>query len=133
MFRATPEDGPRLQADSTIAPDAADARARRRLALLFLGSIVAMVVVMLVRGEIVRMSRPKSLDGYTIGAVICAPPLLLLAWIVVVRTFRFCQEALRGDDIEAKCEAITKGLRSADSRFQGLSPLATTIVPSVRP
>lgn len=89
----------------------ADARARRRLALLFVGSIAAMIIVLLVRGEIVPLSRPKVSNANTIAALIIAPPLLFLAWRRVVKAFRFCQEAAAGDDIETKLEAITVGLK----------------------
>jgi methyl-accepting chemotaxis protein len=88
-----------------------DKRARRRLALLFVGSIAAMIVVLLVRGEIVHLSRQKVSDGNTIGAIICGPPLLYLAWRIVVKAFRFCQEAVHNDDLAVKRQAIAVGLR----------------------
>lgn len=90
--------------------DTADARARRRLALYFVGSIVAMIVVLLVRGEIVALSRPQVSDANGISAVIIGPPLIFLAWRAVSKSFRFCQEAIRIDDLSVKQKAITAGL-----------------------
>jgi methyl-accepting chemotaxis protein len=110
MFRspATPETA------TTTSPGTQqqdDARARRRLALLFTGSIGAMIVVLLVRGMIVPLSRPQVSDANTIAALIVAPPLLLLAWRRISKRFRFCQEAANGSDLDAKQQAITTGLK----------------------
>jgi methyl-accepting chemotaxis protein len=90
---------------------AADARVRRRLAMLFMGSIGAMIVVLLIRGMIVPLSRPAVSNANTIAALIIAPPLVYLAWRMISKTFRFCQEAVVNDDMAVKQQAITAGLR----------------------
>lgn len=89
----------------------ADARVRRKLALLYVGSIVAMIVILLVRGMIVELSRQKVSDANTIAALIIAPPLIFMAWRVVSKTFRFIQHATHVDDTDTKLKAIAAGLR----------------------
>ncbi len=105
MFReASPKSEP-------AAPPDADARARRKLALLYVGSIVAMIVILLVRGVIVKLSRPSVSDANTIAALIIAPPLIFMAWRLVSKSFRFCQSATHDDDPAVKEAAIGVALR----------------------
>jgi methyl-accepting chemotaxis protein len=99
-------------APAAVETDAAtDARARRKLALLYVGSIVAMIVILLVRGMIVELSRQKVSDANTIAAVLIAPPLIFMAWRVVAKTFRAVQNATHVDDIATKQKAIAAALR----------------------
>lgn len=107
MYRAKIEQPSAPEIEST---EADDARERRRLALLFVGSIAAMIVVLLARGEIVPLARPKVSEANTIAALIVAPPLLFLAWRILVKNFRICQEAVRNPDLAVKQRAITMGL-----------------------
>ncbi|MFT4049261.1 MAG: methyl-accepting chemotaxis protein [Solirubrobacterales bacterium] len=93
------------------ASDESEARARRRLALLYVGSIVAMIVILLVRGSVVQLSRASVSNANTIAALIIAPPLIFMAWRVVAKTFRACQEATHIDDVAVKQQAIGDGLR----------------------
>ncbi|MBI2690543.1 MAG: methyl-accepting chemotaxis protein [Solirubrobacterales bacterium] len=89
----------------------ADARARRRLALFYVGSIVAMIVILLIRGMIVDLSRQKVSDYNTLAALIIAPPLMFLAWRVVSKTFRSIQAATHSSDLAVKKKAIAAALR----------------------
>jgi methyl-accepting chemotaxis protein len=99
-------------APAAVATDAAtDARARRKLALLYVGSIVAMIVILLIRGMIVELSRQKVSDANTIAAVLIAPPLIFMAWRVVAKTFRAIQTATHVDDVATKQKAIAAALR----------------------
>jgi methyl-accepting chemotaxis protein len=101
MFRhASPPSAP---GDVQLAEDA---RARKRLALLYVGSIVAMIVILLVRGAIVKLSRAEVSDANTIAAVVIAPPLIFMAWRLVSKSFRFCQDATHSDDPAVKEAAI---------------------------
>lgn len=104
----------RSEAPSPTETDQAtsdEARARRRLALWYAGSITAMLVVLLVRGEIVPLSRPQVSDANAISALIVGPPLIFMAWRMVAKTFRRCQEAVHVNDVAVKQEAITAGLK----------------------
>jgi methyl-accepting chemotaxis protein len=99
-------------APAAVETDAqTDARARRKLALLYVGSIVAMIVILLIRGMIVELSRQKVSDANTIAAVLIAPPLIFMAWRVVAKTFRGIQAATHVDDIATKKKAIAAALR----------------------
>ena len=99
-------------APAAVDTDAStDARARRRLALFYVGSIVAMIVILLVRGTIVDLSRQKVSDANTMAALIIAPPLIFMAWRVVAKTFRGIQEATHNPDLAVKQKAIAAGLR----------------------
>lgn len=81
MFRTNdnPAPGARSADDPATDGPEADARARRRLALLYAGGLAVLTVVMLVRGEIVQLSRPKTLDAYGLGAAIFGPVFIFLA------------------------------------------------------
>lgn len=94
------------QTQPTEAQLVADARARRKLALLYVGSIVAMIVILLVRGAIVKLSRTEVSDANTVAALILAPPLIFMAWRLVSKSFRFCQSAVHSDDQAVKEHAI---------------------------
>ena len=87
-----------------------DARDRRKLALMYSGSIVVMLIILLVRGEIVALSRPAVSMGNTVGALIAGPPLIYMAWRIVSKAFRFCQGAKYNDDSQVKFAAISTGL-----------------------
>ena len=89
---------------------AADKQARKRLALLYMGSLVAMIVVLLSRGMIVQLSRPEVSNANTIAALIIGPPLIFWAYRVVSKGFRFCQEAVHSQDLGVKEEAIRVAL-----------------------
>jgi methyl-accepting chemotaxis protein len=88
-----------------------DARARRRLALLYSGGLAILVVVMLTRGMVVQLSRPKTLNAYGLGAAIFGPLFIWIAWRMLSKGFRFCLEAARSGDLEQKKRAIAVGLR----------------------
>lgn len=99
-------------APAAVETDArADVRARRRLALFYVGSIVAMIIILLVRGMILELSRQKVSDANTIAAVIIAPPLIFLAWRVVSKSFRGIQAATYDPDVAVKQKAVAAGLR----------------------
>jgi methyl-accepting chemotaxis protein len=88
-----------------------DARARRKLALLYLGSIVFTVVLLLLRGEVVNITSDKVATINTIAAAIVAPPLMFLAWRALSVPFRRVQEAVHADDVAKKVAAIDVALR----------------------
>lgn len=89
---------------------AADQRARKRLALLYMGSLTATVVILISRGAIVQLSRPEVSTANTIAALIIAPPLIFWAFRVVSKGFRHCQDATHSDDLAVKEAAIAEGL-----------------------
>jgi methyl-accepting chemotaxis protein len=104
--------GPKAQTTVSPPQDILDleARARRKLALLYVGSILVTITVLLGRGMIVQLSRPEVLNADTIAALILAPPLIYMAYRVVGRGFRRTQEATHSPDLKVKEEAITAAL-----------------------
>ncbi len=88
-----------------------DARARRKLALLYMGSIVFTVVLLLLRGEFVGITRDEVSTINTISAAIVAPPLMFAAWRLLSVAFRRVQDAVHSDDPAVKQAAIDEALR----------------------
>lgn len=88
-----------------------EAAARRKLAFLYLGSIVFTVLLLLLRGEVVNITRVKVSTINTISAAIVAPPLMYAAWRPLSAAFRRVQAAVHSDDTAVKNAAIDEGLR----------------------
>ncbi|MGK2877593.1 MAG: methyl-accepting chemotaxis protein [Solirubrobacterales bacterium] len=106
MYRS---DAPTSAAVETDA--SAEARARNRLALYYVGSLVAMIVIVLSRGLIVDILREDVSKANVIAALIVSPPLIFMAWRVVAKNFRGLQEATHNPDSAVKQQAIAAGLR----------------------
>lgn len=87
-----------------------DARAVRRLALFYVGAIVAEVAMLIGRGMVVQFSRQDVSNANTIAALIIAPPLVFMAWRVVSKGFKAMQAATHSDDVALKLKAIDTGL-----------------------
>lgn len=100
-----------LTIQATDAPSVEDDnRARRRLTLLYVGSLVATIVILITRGAIVQLSTEKVSTANTIAALIIAPPLIYWAFRVVSKGFQSCQAATNSDDPAVKEAAIAHGL-----------------------
>ncbi|MGH2907466.1 MAG: methyl-accepting chemotaxis protein [Solirubrobacterales bacterium] len=89
---------------------AAEAKARHKLAFLYVGSIVATVVLMIGRGTVVDLSRPQVSSANTIAALLIAPPLIYMAYRKVSKGFRRAQNAIHNPDVAEKEAAITTAL-----------------------
>lgn len=87
-----------------------DQQARRRLALLYAGSVVSTVALMLARGTVVGLSRLEVSATLTVSSLLIAPPLIIAAFSIVSRGFRRAQEAAHIADDRKKEKAITSGL-----------------------
>lgn len=93
-----------------LAAPEVEKKARQRLAFLYVGSIVATVVMMLARGTVVELSRPEVSTANTIAALLIAPPLIYMAFRVVSGGFRRAQAATHIDVQATKEAAISTAL-----------------------
>jgi methyl-accepting chemotaxis protein len=88
----------------------ADRKDVKRLAILFIGAIILMVVLLISRGAVMQVSRPEARVANGIAALIITPPIVFIAWTIMARSFRLVQAAVHIDDLDAKLKAIDIGL-----------------------
>jgi methyl-accepting chemotaxis protein len=108
MYKDTSLDA--AQTATVIETPEAERKARHRLAFLYVGSIVSTVALMIARGTVVDLSRPRVSSANTLAALIIAPPLIFLAFRVVSHGFRRAQAATHNPDQAEKEAAITTAL-----------------------
>lgn len=88
----------------------ADQRARRRLALLYVGALIATVLVSIGHGMSESWASKEWVSANSLSALLVGPPLIFAAYLLVNRGFRRCQAATHVDDDETKRLAIAEGL-----------------------
>lgn len=89
---------------------ATHASARRRLAILYIGALVATVLVSIARGFSESWASDRWVTANTMAAMIVGPPLIFLAYRIVSRGFQACLEATQSDDPAVIKAGIDRGL-----------------------
>ncbi|MBI5310597.1 MAG: methyl-accepting chemotaxis protein [Actinobacteria bacterium] len=91
--------------DVTIRPDA-----RRRLAILYVGALIATVLVSIGRGFGESWASDRWVSSNTMAALIVGPPLIYMAYRIVSRGFQACLDATTSSDDSVRQAAIERGL-----------------------